>query len=58
VGTPLPPSTAPTAEDVPRSTTTAKRRSKRSAGRSRATAPTTTADSAPKAAAPGTSGSD
>ena len=58
VATPRPPSTAPTADDAPRSTGTAKRRSKRSAGRSRATAPTTTADSAPKAPAPGTSASD
>ena len=56
--TPLPPSTAPTAEDVPRSTGTAKRRSKRSAGRSRAAAPATTARPAPKAPAPGTGGSD
>ena len=58
VGTPPPPSTAPTAETVPRSTATAKRRSKRSAGRSHATAPTTTAGSAPKAPAPGTGASD
>ena len=58
VGTPLPPSTAPTAEGAPPSTGTAKRRSKRSAGRSPATAPTTTADSAPQAPAPGTGVSD
>ncbi len=58
VVTPYPPSTAPTAGAVPRSTATARRRSKRSAGRSPATGPTTTADSAPRAAAPGTSGSD
>lgn len=58
VGTPLPPSTAPTAQDAPRSTGTAKKRSRRSAGRSRATAPTTTAGSAPKAPAPGTGASD
>ena len=58
VGTPLPPSTAPTAEDAPRSTGTAKGRSKRSAGRSRATGRTTTAPSAKKAPAPGTSASD
>jgi hypothetical protein len=56
--TPPAPSTAPTAGDAPRSTGTAKKRSKRSAGRSRATAPTTTAPSAPKARAPGTGGSD
>jgi hypothetical protein len=58
VGTPLPPSTAPTAEGVPPSKATAKRRSKRSAGRSRADGPTTTAGSAPKAPAPGTGASD
>ena len=58
VATPRPPSTAPTAGDAPPSTGTARRRSKRSAGRSRATAPTTTAGSAPQAVAPGTSGSD
>lgn len=58
VATPPAPSTAPTAPAAPRSTGTAKKRSKRSVGRSRATAPTTTADSAPKAPAPGTGGSD
>lgn len=58
VGTPLPPSTAPTAAGAPRSTGTARKRSKRSAGRSRATAPTTTAHPAPKAPAPGTGASD
>lgn len=58
VATPLPPSTAPTAEDAPRSTDTAKRRSRHSAGRSRADGRTTTADSAPEAPAPGTGGSD
>jgi hypothetical protein len=58
VATPLPPSTAPTAEDAPPSTDTAERRSKRSAGRSRATAPTTTAGPAGGAPAPGTSGSE
>ena len=57
VGTPLPPSTAPTAGDAPPSTGTAKRRSKRSAGVSPADAPTTTVGSAAKAAAPGTNGS-
>jgi hypothetical protein len=56
--TPPAPSTARTADAPPRSTATAKKRSKRSAGRSRADAPTTTADSAPKAPAPGTGGSD
>lgn len=58
VATPPAPSTARTAQDTPRSTGTAKGRSKRSAGRSRATAPTTTADSAEKVPAPGTTGSD
>jgi len=58
VGTPLPPSTVPTAGDAPRSTLTAKKRSRRSAGRSRAIARTTTAESAPKAPAPGTGASD
>ena len=57
VGTPPPPSTAPTAEGVPPSTPTARRRSRRSAGRSRATGPTTTAVPAAKAPAPGTPGS-
>ena len=57
-GTPLPPSTAPTAEDAPPSTGTARRRSRRSAGRSPATAPTTTAGSAARAPAPGTTASD
>lgn len=58
VGTPLPPSTAPTAEGVRPSTDTGRRRSRRSAGRSRADALTTTAGSAPRDAAPGTGGSD
>jgi hypothetical protein len=58
VGTPLPPSTAPTAESVLPSTGTAPGRSRRSAGRSRATGPTTTAVPAAKAPAPGTSVSD
>jgi hypothetical protein len=58
VGTPPPPSTAPTADDAPPSTGTAKKRSKRSAGRSRATGPTTTVGSAAKAPAPGTTASD
>lgn len=57
VATPLPPSTAPTAADAPPSTATGKKRSRRSAERSRATAPTTTAESAPKASAPGMGGS-
>lgn len=51
--TPPPPSTAP-ADALPPSTGTAKKRSRRSAGRSRATARTTTAASAGKAPAPGT----
>jgi hypothetical protein len=58
VDTPLPPSTAPTAEGVPPSTGTAPGRSRRSAGRSRATGPTTTAVPAARAPAPGTSASD
>ena len=58
VATPRPPSTAPTADDAPPPTATARRRSRRSAGRSPATAPTTTADSAPKAPAPWTGASD
>lgn len=58
VGTPPPPSTAPTAGDAPPSTATAKKRSRRSAGRSRATGPITTAGSAAKAPAPGTTASD
>ncbi len=57
-GTPLPPSTAPVADDPPTSTPTGKKRSKRSAGRSRATAPTTTAHSAEKAPVPGTTASE
>lgn len=58
VGTVPPPSTAPGASGPPRSTGTAPKRSRRSAGRSRATGPTTTAGSAPPARAPGTDGSD
>jgi hypothetical protein len=58
VATPLPPSIAPTADDAPPSTGIAPKRSRRSAGRSRATGPTTTADPAAKAPAPGTSVSD
>lgn len=58
VATPPAPSTAPTAEGGPPSTATAKKRSRRSAGRSGATGPTTTAESAPKAPAPGTGVSD
>ena len=53
-GTPPPPSTAPTADDVPPSTRTARRPSRRSAGRSPATARTTTAASVAKAPARGT----
>ena len=56
--TPPAPSTARTAKGAPRSTGTAKKRSKRSAGRSRAPAPTTTARPADTAAAPGMGGSD
>lgn len=56
--TPPAPSTAPTADAEPPSTGTARKRSRRSAGRSRATGPTTTADSAAKAPAPGTGVSD
>jgi hypothetical protein len=58
VGTPPPPLTAPIAADALPSTGTAKRRSRRSAGRSRAVGPTTTAESAREVHAPGTSGSD
>jgi hypothetical protein len=58
VDTPPRPSTAPGASDPRPSTGTARKRSKRSAGRSRATGRTTTAPSAKKAPALGTSGSD
>ena len=58
VDTPPPPSTAPGASDPPPSTGTVRRRSKRSAGRSRATGRTTTADSADTAPALGTNVSD
>jgi hypothetical protein len=58
VDTSLPPSTVLTAQDVPVSMDTARKRSRRSAGRSRATGPTTTVDSAAKAPAPGTGVSD
>ena len=53
VATSPPPSTAPAAAGRPSSMATAKRRSRASAGRSPATAPTTAA-SAGKASAPGT----
>lgn len=56
--TPPPPSTAPSADAPPPSTDTAKKRSRRSAGRSRVTGPITTAESAAKAPAPGTTASD
>lgn len=56
--TPPAPSTAPTAGKEPPSTPTAKRRSRRSAGRSPATGPTTTADPAAKAPVPGTTASE
>lgn len=55
--TPPAPSTAPTAEGAPPSTGTGRRRSRRSAGRSPATGPTTTAAVAGKAPAPGTAAS-
>jgi hypothetical protein len=54
VATPPAPSTAPTAGEEPRSTRTARRRSRRSAGRSPATGPTTTAGPAARDPAPGT----
>lgn len=54
VDTPLPPSTAPVADAPLTSTATGQKRSRRSAGRSRATARTTTAHCAKKAPAPGT----
>ena len=54
VGTPPPPSTAPTAGGPPRSTGTGRRRSRPSAARSRAAGRTTTAGSAAPAPAPGT----
>lgn len=57
VGTPPRPSTAPTVDGALPSTATAKKRSRRSAGRSRATGRTTTAASAAKASAPGTTAS-
>ena len=52
------PSTVPTADDPPPSKTTARKRSRASAGRSPATERTTTAASAAKARAPGTAASD
>jgi hypothetical protein len=58
VGTSGRPSTAPGVDGPPRSTDTGRRRSRRSAGRSPANEPTTTAGSAGKAPARGTSGSD
>jgi hypothetical protein len=57
-GTPPPPSTAPSAADVPPSTRTARRRSRRSAGPSPAPARTTTAAPAGPAGARGTPASD
>lgn len=57
VGTPPPPSTALTAGDGPPSTATARGRSRRSAARSRATGPTTTAGPAARAPARGTTAS-
>ena len=58
VGTPPPPSTAPTAAGPPPSTGTARGRSRPSAGRSPAGGRTTTAASAAAGRAPGTPGSD
>ena len=58
VGTPLPPSRARTVPDGRPSTGIARRRSKRSAGRSPADARTTPAGPAAKAPAPGTGGPD
>jgi hypothetical protein len=58
VATPPAPSTVPSVAPAHTSTGTAKKRSKRSAGRSRAGAPTTTARPAKKDPAPGTSASD
>jgi len=57
-GTPQAPSTAPSAGVPPTSTPTAKKRSKRSAGRSHAGARTITAAPAPQVPAPGTPASD
>jgi hypothetical protein len=57
-GTPPPPSTVPTANAPPPSTGIARKRSRRSAGRLRATEPITTAESVAKAPAPGTTASD
>jgi hypothetical protein len=58
VGIPVPPSTAPSANGPPRSMRTGTKRSKPSAGRSRADGPTTTAGFAPPARAPGTRASE
>jgi hypothetical protein len=58
VDTPQAPSTVPTADAPLPSTVTGKKRSKRSAGRSRALGRTTTAEAADKAPAPGTNASD
>lgn len=58
VDIPPAPSTAPTVADEPPSTGTARKRSKHSAGRSPATAPTTTAHSAKRALVPGTNASE
>lgn len=56
--TSVPASTAPSVARPPRSTATAPRRSRRSAGRSRATAPTTTVAPVATAAVLGTSAPD
>jgi hypothetical protein len=58
VDTAAPPSTAPAAGVPQASTATAKRKSKASAGRSRADEPTTIAEPAAKPPAPGTNASD
>ena len=58
VGTSGPVSTVPTAGVLPRSTITGRKRSKRSAGQSPATEPTTTAAPVEKAPTPGMPGSD
>ena len=58
VGTPPPPSTAPTAAGPRPSTGTGRRRSRPSAERSRVGGRTTTAGSAAPGSAPGTPGSD
>lgn len=58
VATSAPPSTAPTVDTPPASTSTVKKRSRASAGRSVAGEPTTTAARVAKDPAPGTAASD